>query len=168
MTAAREPASIPGIHQKPESERGIILVTVIWTLLVLTVIAWTYARQCQMEIRMTGFQTNSIKALYLARAGAARAMVYLREDKLKDMGVLGEDDLIEVDDKDENYQYDAPSEAWGYNPEAYGLNPGGRKKEEGARIEDVRGTFTVKVEDLSGRINVNAINYITMRRLLEV
>lgn len=168
MTTAREPASIPGIHQKPESERGIILVTVIWTLLVLTVIAWTYARQCQMEIRMTGFQTNSIKALYLARAGAARAMVYLREDKLKDMGVLGEDDLIEVDDKDENYQYDAPSEAWGYNPEAYGLNPGGRKKEEGARIEDVRGTFTVKVEDLSGRINVNAINYITMRRLLEV
>ncbi|MCA9426447.1 MAG: hypothetical protein KC994_15310, partial [Candidatus Omnitrophica bacterium] len=94
-------------------QRGMILLIVMWVLLILTVIAWTYARQSQMELKMTGFQTDSVRAYYLARAGVARAMVYLREDKLKDMGVLGDDSLIEVDDKDENWVYDAPAEAWG-------------------------------------------------------
>ena len=149
-------------------ESGIVLVTVIWVLLILTVIAWTYARQCQMELRMAGYQTNSVRAYYLAKAGVSRAMVFLREDKLKDQGVLGEEDLIEVDDKDENYLYDAPSEAWGFNPEAYGIDPSKKEEKWGAEVESARGKLLVKVEDLSGRININTANYQQMRRLLEV
>jgi hypothetical protein len=149
-------------------ESGIVLVTVIWVLLILTVIAWTYARQCQMELRMTGYQTNSIRAYYLAKAGVARAMVYLREDKLKDHGVLGREDLIKVDEKDENYLYDAPSESWGFNPDAYGINPDKKEDKWGAEVENARGKILVKVEDLSGRININSANYEQIRHLLQV
>jgi hypothetical protein len=149
-------------------DRGIILLTVIWVLLILTVIAWTFARQCQMELRMTGFQTESVRAYYLARAGVARAMVYLREDKLKDQGVLGRDDLIKVDKKDENYIYDAPSEAWGYNPDAYGIKLGKRNARWGTTIENARGEFYVQVEDLSGRMNVNGTSYPSLWHLLVI
>ncbi len=151
-----------------DKQRGIILVTVIWVLLILTVIAWSYARQCQMELRMTGYQINSARAYYLAKAGVSRAMVFLREDKLKDQGVLGEEDLIEVDDKDENYLYDAPSEAWGFNPDVYGIDPSKKEEKWGAEIENARGKLLVKVEDLSGRLNINTASYPQIRRLLEV
>lgn len=154
--------------KRREGEAGIILVTVIWVLLILTVIAWTYARQCQMELKMTGYQTNSVRAYYLAKAGVARAMVYLREDKLKDQGVLGEEDLIKVDDKDENYLYDAPSESWGFNPDAYGIDPDKKESKWGAEVDEARGTLLVRVEDLSGRLNLNTATYPQMRRLLEV
>lgn len=150
----------------------MILVTVIWVLLMLTVIAWTYARQCQMELRMTGFQTNSTKAYYIARAGVARAISFLREDKLKDQGVLGEEDLIEIDDKDENWVYDHPAEAWGYNPEAYGIDPEDDEEDWGAYLEDrkkdAQGKLLVRVEDLSGRLNLNGATRIQIQRLLEV
>ena len=140
---------------KQMSERGIILMIVLWVLLILTVIAWTCSRQAQMGLRMTSFQTDSVRAYYLARAGVARAMVFLREDKLKDHGVLGIDDLIDVDDKDQDWLYDAPSEAWGFNPDAYGIDPDEDADEWGATLENARGSFTVEVEDISGRINVN-------------
>jgi len=151
------------------SQRGVILVIVMWVLLVLTIIAWTYARQSQMEIRMTGFHNNSMRAYYLARAGVARALVYIREDKLKDMGVLGEDNLIEVDDKDENYVYDAPSEEWGFNPDAYGIDKEEDEEDwEGATLETARGHFFVEVEDISGKMNVNLATFEHLWRLIQL
>ena len=138
-----------------ERQAGIVLMIVLWVLLILTIIAWTCAKQAQMELRMTGFHTDSVRAYYLARAGVSRALVFLREDKLKDHGVLDEDDLIDLDDKDVNWLYDAPSEAWGYYPEAYGIDYDEDEDKWGATIEDARGSFTVKIEDLSGRLNVN-------------
>ncbi|MCB9768419.1 MAG: general secretion pathway protein GspK [Candidatus Omnitrophica bacterium] len=150
-------------------QRGMILLIVMWVLLILTVIAWTYARQSQMELKMTGFQTDSVRAYYLARAGVARAMVYLREDKLKDMGVLGDDSLIEVDDKDENWVYDAPAEAWGYNPDAYGFDPDEDDEEKiGTEIETARGKFYVRVFDISGNMNLNFARVENVQHLLEI
>lgn len=149
-------------------ERGVILVTVIWVMLILTVIAWTFARQSQMEIRMAGFQADSVRAFYMARAGVARAFVFLREDKLKDQGVLEEDDLIEIDDKDKDWVYDAPSEAWGYFPAAYGIDRDEDEDKWGAEVQDARGKLFVEVEDASGRLNLNGANQTQLRRLLEV
>ncbi len=151
-----------------EKERGMILLIVMWVLLVLTVIAWTYARQSQMELKMTGFQTDSVRAYYLARAGVSRAMVFLREDKLKDKGVLKDDSLIDVEDKDQNWLYDAPGEEWGYNPDAYGYDPEMDEEEIGMEIESARGKFHVRVFDVSGNMNVNFAGHENIQHLLEV
>jgi hypothetical protein len=150
------------------NETGMVLMIVLWVLLLLTVIAWTSSRQSQMELRMTGFQTDSVRAYYLARAGISRALVFLREDKLKDHGVLGEEDLIEIDDKDENWLYDAPSESWNFNPDAYGIDPDDDEDEWGATLEGARGFFTTRVEDISGLMNINYATFDHIRRLLEV
>lgn len=146
----------------------MILLVVMWVLLILTVIAWTYARQAQMEIKMTQFQTDSVRAYYLARAGVARAMVFIREDKLKDMGVLKDDSLIEVEDKDQNWIYDAPSEAWGWNPDAYGYDPDEEEEDWGAELESARGKFYVQVFDVSGRMNINSAGFENIWRILEI
>ena len=60
----------------------MVMVLVIWIVLVLTVIAYSLAYEMRISIKMTGQGQKRLKAQGLARAGLARAVMDLRNDRL--------------------------------------------------------------------------------------
>lgn len=133
-------------------ERGIALIIVLWVVLIVSVIAVTYAYDARTDIRMMGYNTQSLQAYYAAKAGVARAMILLREDILKDQDVLDRDDLVRLDDKDVGYRYDAFNEGWFVGHEE---NYDEVELTSGIKRDAVVGTYTVYVVDESSKANLN-------------
>lgn len=62
-------------HQSPQ--RGIALIMVLWLLVLLTVIAASYARMIRTETRLAYNQVQASRAYSLAEAGAQHAILEL-------------------------------------------------------------------------------------------
>jgi type II secretory pathway component PulK len=135
-----------------DRDRGIALIIVLWVVLIVSVIAVTYAYEARTGIQMMGYSTRSLQAYYVAKAGEARAMILLREDILKDQDVLDRDYLVELDDKDVGYRYDAMSEEWFTGVEE---NYDDVEVESGLGRDAVVGKYTVHVIDESSKVNIN-------------
>jgi len=142
------------------NQRGIILIITLWILVILSSVALTYAYYAQLDLQMTTYSTDSARARYLAKAGFYRTCILLRDDKLKDKGLLDNDDLVEIDDDDEGYEYDAFSEEW--------FSSWVGKKGELKDVEMENGVFRVEVSDESGKINLNVAAQQTFMDLLMV
>jgi len=121
---------------------------VLWVVIILSTLVVSLAYQSKMDIKMMGYQMSEVRARYVARAGLARALVYIREDVLKDNDDFPEDrePINEILSEDEGaiMPYDAYIEAWHNNPDNYD------------NVEFAGGTLDVKVWDESSRLNLNS------------
>lgn len=63
----------------PRSRRGIALVSVLWVLVLLSLIAASFGRTARTEVSFARNQVNNVKAEALADAGVYRAIVGLME-----------------------------------------------------------------------------------------
>jgi type II secretory pathway component PulK len=129
------------------------LVITLWVIVIVATIALTYTFQSRTEVWMARYAYDSARARYAAKAGAARAMILLREDVLKDNDVLERSNLIKIDDDDKGYKYDGPNEEW-FN--------GGEKGYKDVVLEtDVAGerwaagSYSVRVIDEASKLNLN-------------
>ncbi|MBE7560697.1 general secretion pathway protein GspK [bacterium] len=130
----------------PPPRSGSALIIVLWVMVVLSSIALALAYHTRLDVKMAGYQVQRQQARSLARAGLTRALVILRDDLLKDNDLLDktDDDLVPVDNEDKGFKYDAYAEGWGNNPDLL------------TDVEYGDGAFTVQIEDLSDKLNLNA------------
>jgi type II secretory pathway component PulK len=112
---------------------GVVLITTLWILLILSVLALGFTIDLQLEARMARTQMDTHQAYYLARAGVIRALVELKNDAI-------------LDHRTRNAIYDAPGDCWANNEETDKIYKD---------IELGEGTYTVKVQDELGKININ-------------
>lgn len=135
-------------HPQRTGSDGVALLIVLWVVIILSTLVVSLSYQAKMDIKMMGYQMAEVRARYLARAGLARALVYLREDVLKDNDDFPEDrdPIIDILSEDEGaiMPYDAYLEAWHNNPDNY------------EDVEIGAGTLNVKVLDESARLNLNS------------
>ncbi len=151
--------------------RGIVLMITLWVLVILSSVALTYAYYTQLDLQMTTFAANSARARTLAKAGYYRACVYLRDDKLKDTDLLDNDDLVELDDDDINYIYDAMNEEWysfWWEEEEPFRNISFEGETNWYEEDEITQSFMVNVEDEAGKININIAHQDLIKNLLIV
>jgi general secretion pathway protein K len=85
-----------------KSERGTILITTLWILTILTLLALGIGIRMGVDIKLISFSLNSAKAHYLAWAGLRKTMALLRQDGKK-VDYLGETLLNGYDKENEVY-----------------------------------------------------------------
>ncbi len=114
-------------------EQGVILITTLWILMILSVIALGFSIELQLEARMSRTQLDTHQAYYLARAGVIRTLVELKNDAI-------------LDHRTRNAIYDAPGDCWANNEETEKI------------YKDIplgEGTYTVVIQDELGKMNIN-------------
>ena len=127
--------------------RAVILVIVLWIVVVLTVIAYSLTYEMRVSMKMTGHSIKQVKARGLARAGLAQAVNDLRNDRLliaASGGAAYTDTPLNIYRRDED--------------------------KNGTDVELGEGTYTVRVRDLDGRLdlaNLRPDNYFMLQYLLE-
>lgn len=130
------------------------LIISIWVLLILTVLTVSIGHQVSMALRLSRYQKDRLKAIYLSKAGINRAIVMLENDK-------------------NNTSYDTPNEEWANNEEAFKKIMLNNNQDEfatvGYNIIDVnnqsRAIFGVVDEER--KININTANHALLKALLE-
>ena len=136
---------------------GTALMITLWVMVILSSVALTFSYHTRLDLRMSTYQVQRMQARFLAHAGVTRALALLRDDLLKDHDLLEDEGLVELDNEDKGFVYDAYAESWGSEEDL---------------IKDVEyggGTFTVRIIDLNSRLNLNA-GWVTadiLARLLE-
>jgi type II secretory pathway component PulK len=130
--------------------RGVILVLVLWMVIILSLIAYSLLFQVTMETSMTSARKKQVKAEALARGGAAKAVIDLKNDLIFDFA-------------EEAKPFDAEGDVW--------ARPEEEKDEfnladEIFRGDEESGYFSVRVYDEDRRINLNRIGH-SNRMLLE-
>lgn len=113
--------------------RGAILVTTLWILMILSIIAMGFSIDLQLEARLSRNQLDIHQSYYLARAGINRAIIELKNDAM-------------LDHKARKAVYDALSDSWALTEDT---------KKIFTDVEIGEGTYTVRVEDETGRLNIN-------------
>lgn len=147
-----------------DKRRGVILIITLWVLVILSSIALSYAYYAKLDLRMTSYSTDTARAAALARSGFYRACIYLRDDKLKDEDILDNDDLVELDDDDRGFIYDAFNEEWFSVWYDEDLEENGFRK----ITEFGKGSFRVTVTDETGKLNINTAPQKVLQDLLIV
>ena len=69
-------------HAIARRRRGTIMVMALWLILVLTVMAYSLAYEMRLGLKSTSYAQKRVKALGLARAGLAHAVMDLKNDRL--------------------------------------------------------------------------------------
>ncbi|KPK41765.1 MAG: hypothetical protein AMJ78_04550 [Omnitrophica WOR_2 bacterium SM23_29] len=133
-----------------EREKGTILIITLWILTILTVLSVGVAGRMGLELKLTGFYRDNLKALYLAKAGIERAI-----------------EIVNVED----HMIDNLSERWSNNAEEQS------PLFKTINVAEI-GTFTVShhftednmfygVQDEERRININNAPKQIIERLIE-
>ena len=141
-------------------QKGTILITTLWILALLTLLALGVGIRMGVDVKLIGFYVNSAKAHYLAEAGIRKTISLIE----------GDSDSI-----------DALNEPWacGFRYDEFGL--GGEDDNMLKEIELGEGTFTVVNEfgkdgvgnaiylygasDEEGRLNINKLDQQMLQRL---
>ncbi|MEW6607391.1 MAG: helix-hairpin-helix domain-containing protein [bacterium] len=63
-----------------KDEKGVVLIVTLWLLTILTLLAISFSHRMRVEIKLTKFQIDSLRALYLAKAGINYAIAELKKD----------------------------------------------------------------------------------------
>ena len=79
-----------------KNEKGAILITSIWVLLILAVVAAGFAHRLSIELRLVELRLESLRSYYAAKAGIKKAIYEIW--------------------KDNNLDYDSLNERWCNNP----------------------------------------------------
>ncbi len=129
--------------------RGVVLLLVLWMLVVLSLIAYSLLFQVATETTITSTRKKQLEAEALARAGIAKAIVDLRNDAI-------------FDRREEAQIFDGEGDVW--------ARPEEDKDEVQLRRGDDAGTFSVRVFDEDGLLNLNQmspVNVPLMQAILE-
>ncbi|MCL5269699.1 MAG: general secretion pathway protein GspK [bacterium] len=111
--------------------RGTMLVLTLWLTLVLAVIAYSLSHEMQLGLRMTSQAQRRVKALAIARAGLAKAVADLRNDRLISAAAQGRNS-------------DTDDETWSRAKDKTDIEFGG-------------GTYSVRVVDEDGKLDMNGL-----------
>ncbi len=131
------------------NERGVILLVVVWSLMVLMVIALELGRTARVEGISTDVYQQEAKTYYLAMAGLNRALYQLVRTGQR--GRARQDrDRAQLDSNEQG-----PEEC----PDAWLLGDGQWKSESFGE-----GGYQVRVSDESGKININQVDEIILRQ----
>ena len=65
---------------RKNDKSGIILIITIWILVILTILAMSIARMARLELALTGFYLDKMKASYVAEAGFSSVLARIQED----------------------------------------------------------------------------------------
>ncbi|MFH1593490.1 MAG: hypothetical protein ABID09_02195 [Candidatus Omnitrophota bacterium] len=71
------------------NKRGSILVITLWIMAILTILALGIGFKASLEVRLSGYNNDSLQAGYLAKAGLVKAGYFLSKDD-KDYDTLRE------------------------------------------------------------------------------
>ncbi|HOE98056.1 MAG TPA: type II secretion system protein GspK [Candidatus Sumerlaeota bacterium] len=117
--------------QPGHGSRGVILVMVLWIIVVLSVMAYSLAYEMRVGLKTTSLAQKRLAAGATARAGLAKAVTDLKNDRLIALADQGQtnDNLMEV---------------WA-------------DKEDKTDVEFGGGTFTVRIIDEESKLDVNSI-----------
>ncbi len=141
------------MFKRLKDDRASVLIAVIWMLAILAVFTVAVNRQASQELMLGSWMKDKIEASALARAGIARAVFELQQDKFR--------------------TFDALNENWASNERAFSniaLGPGtfsvecreaGPEKTNGKNSSPRYGLC-----DDSGRININKASEIVLTKLL--
>lgn len=113
--------------------RAVILILSLWIAMILSMMAFSVAYELRLNLRLTKQSQDVLKARALARAGLAKAVMDLRNDKLLAMA-----DPAQM-------LTDSHKDVWYLN-------------EDKTDIELGEGTYTVRIEDEEGKFNINDLN----------
>lgn len=123
-------------------EQGIALLMVLWIMVFLTVIVTEFAYSMRTELSVTRNFKDDVQSYYLARAGIERALAELSTDY--DYNYLDENGDVVFGKK----EIVASKETGITQEEEPVLSPG-------AEAPLGEGTFSFRVIDLEGRIDIN-------------
>lgn len=73
-----------------KDEKGMILIVTLWILAILTLLAVSFSYRMRVEIKLTQFQIDSLRALYLSKAGINYAIAKLKKDTNDEVTSLNE------------------------------------------------------------------------------
>lgn len=134
-------------------DRGVILIVTLWVLTILTLFAIALGKRASLEIKLTGYQRDKIRAIGLARAAIERA--------------IGERLKWEADNPD--LSIGALNQPWANNEEVF--------KDIELGDETFSGTFSMSyfldgdtlygMEDERSKININTVDEKVLIKLLE-
>ena len=71
-------------------QNGMILVTTLWILALLTLLALGIGIRVGIDIKLIGFSINSLKAHYIAEAGLRKTIALIEKDDNKNVDSLNE------------------------------------------------------------------------------
>ncbi len=140
------------------NERGVILLVVVWSLMVLMVIALELGRTARVEGISTDVYQQEAKTYYLAMAGLNHALYQLvrtgQQGRSRQNRGRGRDGG-QLDSKEQGSNEQGPQEC----PDAWLLGDGQWKNESFGE-----GGYQVRVSDESGKININQVDEIILRQ----
>ena len=99
---------------KRASERGSILILVLWALFFLGILSLAIRAHVQPQLSLAQKLLGRAKMYYLASAGVERAILEVKNDGVDEEDADGKDS-----DEEEVYDYDAFSDLWGNNEKAF-------------------------------------------------
>ena len=136
-------------HERHErhGQHGLVLVVVMWALMALIVLAFELSSTMRIEALSTLTYEREIEAYYLAQAGFHRAL-----HSIVRAGQQGQDFLNNPDALDPSQQ-NSPQDIW--------LRGDGRWVDE----EFGAGGYQVRVNDESGKININTVEEAALREI---
>ena len=135
------------------NERGVILIVVVWSLMVLMVVAIELGRTARVEGLSTDVYQQEVKTYYLATAGLNRALYQLiRTSQQGQTRDTRDDDRLGSRDR---LSDDEPEEC----PDVWLLGDGQWRNEPYGE-----GGYQVRVSDESGKININQADEIILRQ----
>ena len=71
-------------------KKGSIILITLWMLAILVVLAISLNYRMGLEVRLAGFQRDSEKAFYLAKAGVESAILAINSDQNKNLDTLNQ------------------------------------------------------------------------------
>lgn len=123
--------------------RGAVLLVTLWILAILSLLAVGIGFRTSIELKLTSYQVDSLKAYEIAKAGVIKAINELERDKspntdtLWECGIsVGQDETLEAKFKDIK------------------IGDGHFK----ISYTDETGNEILGIQDLQGKINVNSAN----------
>lgn len=66
---------------RPSNSSGVILITTLWILAILTIFTVGLGYRMGLELKICGYNRDRERALFVAKAGLARAIVELEKDE---------------------------------------------------------------------------------------
>ena len=75
-------------RQNSIGERGMALISILWIITILTVLASEFIYSMQLEIRIAKNWSDRMSAYYAAKAGLESAIIFLKEDEVTTEGAI--------------------------------------------------------------------------------
>ena len=120
--------------------KGSILIFTLWVLIILAILSIILSHRASSDVKLAKYESDKIKATYLAKAGVAKMLAELAKDA-----------------KDETRKYDSLNEDWNIS----------KDDPERPKLEFAGVTVYYGASDESGRLNLNTLQMSQFVRLCE-